>query len=151
MRLSKSKTPAVVAGAFLAWAAFATVPASAAQAVNHDFAQHRLVMQISDGSELAQKLVLNNVANVLKSYGVDMVHVEVVAFGPGIRLLLKNNVNSDTLKSLQEQGVEFAACGNTMHALHLTNADLNPAATPVPGGIVEIMTREEQGWSYIRP
>lgn len=98
-----------------------------------------------------QELVLANAANVLKYFGPDKVQLEIVAFGPGLRLLLKNNVHAKMIQSLHAEGVEFAACHNTMMKLHLTKADLNPVAHVVPGGVIEIMRRESEGWNYIRP
>ncbi|MDA8390993.1 MAG: DsrE family protein [Gammaproteobacteria bacterium] len=122
-----------------------------ARLVSHAFATHHVVFQISNGSAAAQTLVLSNAGNVLNYFGPDKVQVEIVAFGPGLRLLLKHNVNGATIRSLHAQGVEFAACHNTMMKMHLTKADLNPVAHVVPGGVVEIMRRESEGWNYIRP
>ncbi len=118
---------------------------------SHAFATHRVVFQISNGSAQEQELVLANAANVLKYFGPTKVQLEIVAFGPGLRLLLKNNVHSKMIQSLHAEGVEFAACHNTMMKLHLTKADLNPVSHVVPGGVIEIMRRESEGWNYIRP
>ncbi|WP_297364824.1 DsrE family protein [Acidiferrobacter sp.] len=118
---------------------------------SHAFATHHVVFQISNGSALEQRLVLANVANVLKYYGPTKVQIEIVAFGPGLRLLLKHNVHSKMIQSLHAEGVEIAACHNTMMKMHLTKADLNPVAHVVPGGVIEIMRRESEGWNYIRP
>jgi uncharacterized protein len=43
------------------------------------------------------------------------------------------------------------ACENTMTALKLTPADMNPAISYVPAGVVEIMKRQSEGWAYVRP
>ncbi len=139
----------LMAGCALTLLMFATP--SFARLVSHAFATHHLVVQISNGSAAEQTLVLNNVANVLNYFGPDKVQVEIVAFGPGLRLLLKHNVNGPRIRSLYAQGVEFAACHNTMMSMHLTKADLNPVAHVVVGGVVEIMRRESEGWNYIRP
>ncbi len=119
--------------------------------MTHAFASHHVLFQISNGSAPEQQLVLANVANVLKYFGPTKVQIEVVAFGPGLRLLLKHNVHAGMIGALHAEGVEFAACHNTMNKLHLTKADLNPVAHVVPGGVIEIMRRESEGWNYIRP
>lgn len=119
--------------------------------MTHAFATHHVVFQISNGSAQEQELVLANAANVLKYYGPDKLQLEIVAFGPGLRLLLKHNVHAKMIQSLHAEGVEFAACHNTMLKLHLTKADLNPVSHVVPGGVIEIMRRESEGWNYIRP
>ncbi len=138
----------------IAWAmltALTFMAPSYAGMQSHAFANHHVVFQISNGSAPEQQLVLANAANVLKYFGPTKVQIEVVAFGPGLRLLLKNNVHSKMIQSLHAEGVEFAACHNTMMKLHLTKADLNPVSHVVPGGVIEIMRRESEGWNYIRP
>jgi len=139
----------VLASSSLFFLAFAA-PSYAGQAV-HAFATHHVVFQISDGSPLEQKLVLANAANVLKYFGPDKVQMEIVAFGPGLHLLFKHNIHAKMIQSLHAEGVEFAACHNTMMKMHITKADLNPVAHVVPGGVIEIMRRESAGWNYIRP
>jgi intracellular sulfur oxidation DsrE/DsrF family protein len=37
-----------------------------------------------------------------------------------------------------------------MRARHLELKDLLPGVTPVPSGIVEVVTKQEQGWVYIK-
>ena len=138
----------------IAWAmltALTFMAPSCAGMQSHAFANHHVVFQISNGSAQEQELVLANAANVLKYFGPTKVQIEIVAFGPGLRLLLKNNVHSKMIQSLHAEGVEFAACHNTMMKLHLTKADLNPVSHVVPGGVIEIMRRESEGWNYIRP
>lgn len=139
----------VSAFAVLALLAFAAPSYAGTQ--SHAFATHHLLIQISNGSGPEQELVLSNAANVLKYFGPTKLQLEIVAFGPGMRLLLKNNVHAKMIQSLHAEGVEFAACHNTMMKLHLTKADLNPVAHVVPGGVIEIMRRESEGWNYIRP
>jgi len=137
--------------AFSALMLVAFTAPSYANVQSHAFATHHVVFQISNGTAQEQGLVLSNAANVLKYYGPDKVQLEIVAFGPGLRLLLKNNVHSKMIQSLHAEGVEFAACHNTMMKLHLTKADLNPVSHVVPGGVIEIMRRQSAGWNYIRP
>ena len=51
------------------------------------FAEHKVVLQISDADPTKQTLVLNVANNLMKAYGSpDKVDVEIVAFGPGLRL-----------------------------------------------------------------
>jgi uncharacterized protein len=47
-------------------------------------------------------------------------------------------------------GVVFAACQNTMRAMHVTKDDLLGVATTVDAGVAELTRKEEAGWSYIR-
>ncbi|HET9122089.1 MAG TPA: DsrE family protein [Acidiferrobacteraceae bacterium] len=139
-----------IAAAVMGVSLLGALPAHAAP-LSHAFAKHKLVMSISQPSPKRQQLVLNNTANVLRAFGQDNIRVEIVAFGPGLKLLLKNNPHAKVIQALKAEGVEFAACHNTMMAMHIQKSALNPAATVVPGGIVELVRREEQGWSYVKP
>ena len=117
----------------------------------HPLASTHIVIQISEKNPRTENIVLHNVANILKFYGPKKVETEVVAYGPGIDLLMKNNQHAPEVKKLTHQGVMFAACENTMHAMHITKQQLNAAADPVPSGAVAIIKREQQGWQYLRP
>jgi intracellular sulfur oxidation DsrE/DsrF family protein len=55
------------------------------------------------------------------------------------------------LQEAADSGVTLAACGNTMKGAKLTMADMHPAVSQVPAGIVELMRKQQQGWVYIRP
>lgn len=119
------------------------------------FAEHKIVLQISDDDSAKQTLVLNVANNLIKYYGVDKVDIEIVAFGPGLRLLFAENVNAERIDSLVDNsGVRFAACKNTVAAM--TNAlghapALNSRAKPVDAGIVRIVELTGQGYTLVRP
>ena len=52
------------------------------------FAEHRIVLQLSDGDPKKQGLVISVANNLMKFYDPDKVAIEVVAFGAGIDLLM---------------------------------------------------------------
>lgn len=128
-------------------------PASMAQE-EKPFAQHKFVLQISDMDPDKQTLVLNVASNIMKAYGQDQADVEIVAFGPGLRLLFAENSNADRIDGLTESGVRFAACNNTitnMSKLLGGPPELNPHAKVVPGGIVRIKELADQGYLLVKP
>jgi intracellular sulfur oxidation DsrE/DsrF family protein len=52
------------------------------------------------------------------------------------------------------ENVSFRACGNTFNAMTKKEGKEPPLldiAESVPSGVVHLMERQEQGWSYIRP
>lgn len=121
---------------------------------NKPFAEEKIVLQISDADPFKQTLVLNVASNLIKHYGQDKVDVEIVAFGPGLRLMFKENVNSGRLKGLTSSGVKFAACGNTITKMTkiLGHApEMNSNATTVPGGAVRIIELQNQGFKLLKP
>lgn len=131
------------------------IGATAAQAEEKVFAEKKVVLQISDAIPEKQTLLLNVAGNVLNHYGQDKVEVEVVAFGPGLKLLFADNANKERIKSLAAAGVRFSACENTMKAMTKVNDGVAPSllaeARLTPAGIVRIVDLEEQGYRNIRP
>ena len=118
------------------------------------FAEERIVLQISDNDPSKQTLVLNVASNLVKHYGQDKVDVEIVAFGPGLRLMFKDNVNKGRITGLTSSGVRFAACGNTITKMTkiLGHApEINSNSTIVPGGAVRIIDLQNQGYKLLKP
>jgi intracellular sulfur oxidation DsrE/DsrF family protein len=118
------------------------------------FADYHYVLQISDMDAAKQELILNNATNLMEAYPPGAVSVEIVAFGPGLRLLFANNVNAERIDGLAQSGVRFSACGNTLKGMtKLLGAapKLNPDAKVVPAGIVRIGDLVKKGYIYIRP
>ena len=121
---------------------------------NKPFAEKKVVLQISDSDPFKQTLVLNVAGNLIKHYGPDKVDVEIVAFGPGLRLLLKGNSNQSRMDGLTESGVKFAACENTIAAFTKQlgkKPQLVTQATPVSAGVVRIIDLVEQGFVLVKP
>ncbi len=116
--------------------------------------EKKIVLQISDGSPEKQTLVLNVAGNLLKAYGQDNVKVEVVAFGPGLRLLFADNANAERIQSLSATGVRFSACQNTIAGMTKMLGHrpvLIKEAVEVPAGIVRIVDLTSSGYTYARP
>jgi hypothetical protein len=118
------------------------------------FAEQKVVLQISDADPTKQTLVLNVAGNLVKAYGQDKVDVEIVAFGPGLRLMFDDNHNKGRISSLSDSGVRFAACSNTMK--HMTKAlgeppTLNSNATQVSAGVVRIIDLVNDGYILVKP
>jgi intracellular sulfur oxidation DsrE/DsrF family protein len=91
---------------------------------------------------------------MLRQYG-DNIKIAVVAFGPGIHVLLKNPSRPVTqtvrekITSLSDYGVDFYACGNTLKSLKQAEKDVVPFAKVVEVGASTLMTLQKQGYAYI--
>ncbi|GAB6053771.1 DsrE family protein [Magnetospira thiophila] len=96
--------------------------------------------------------LLYNAVNVQKFYGMDNVQIVVVAWGAGVRALLKESSPvAERVSSLQQYGVTFLACGNTLDTLHKSQADLLDDVEVVQAGIPEVVERRLNGWIDIIP
>ena len=118
------------------------------------FAEEKIVLQISDSDPFKQTLVLNVANNLIKHYGQDKVEIEIVAFGPGLRLMFKDNVNSPRIDGLTGSGVRFAACDNTIAGITKKLGhppELHKDAAHVSAGVVRIIELTSQGYKLIKP
>jgi len=110
-----------------------------------------VVIQMSDNDPAKWNLALNNAKNVQQELGKDKVDVEIVAYGPGINMLKFDSVVASRLAEAEKSGVAIRACGNTMKGMKLTKDDLHASAKVVPAGVIEIMHKQDAGWTYIKP
>jgi len=125
-----------------------------AQAANKAFADKKVVLQISDPNPFKQTLVLNVANNLIKHYGPDQVEVEIVAFGPGLRLLFAENASKGRIKSLVSNGVRFSACKNTIKAMSKKlghEPELSAHAVKVDAGVVRIVDLVKKGYILVKP
>jgi intracellular sulfur oxidation DsrE/DsrF family protein len=141
-------------------ALIAALVASAARAAEQaplpdkPFAEHRVVLQLSDNDPGKQGLVISVAYNLLKLYDPDKVAIEVVTFGPGIDLLRPENPNRKLVESLVAQGVRFDVCLNTVDTIERETGkrpDIIPVAIPVQVGVGQIMSLTENGYTLVRP
>lgn len=137
-------------------AAVAAAPARAQQPPPADkpFADHKVVLQLSDDDPSREGLVVSVAYNLLKLYDPDKVAIEVVTFGPGIDLLRPTNANRKFVDSLIAQGVRFDVCLNTLDTIERETGKrpkIIPAATPVRYGVGQILLLTENGYTLIRP
>ena len=136
--------------------ATATAPARAQQAPLQDkpFAEHRIVLQLSDNDPRKQGMVISIANNLMKFYDPDKVAVEIVAFGPGIDLLKPDNPNRKLVESLVAQGARVDICLNTVDTLERETGkrpEFIAAATPVQVGVAQILFLTENGYTLVRP
>jgi uncharacterized protein len=112
--------------------------------------QHKVVFEITSADTADHRGVLRSVDNVLKD--APGTKIEIVCHGAAIFMLVKEKtVLSGIMQELQsKQGVSFAACANAMRKNNLDKTQLIEAATIVPNGVLEVITKEEAGWGYIK-
>ena len=76
--------------------------------------------------------------------------IEIVVNGPGLDMMKFDSVVADRMTAALGTGVALLACGATMKAANVTEKDLHAGVKVVPGGVVEVMQKQEAGWSYIK-
>ncbi|MBK7433166.1 MAG: DsrE family protein [Chitinophagaceae bacterium] len=120
-----------------------------AQADNNAKRVHRIVFQLSTDDTLAQKALmkqLNNITTVAPG-----TKIEVVCHGPGLGMLITGKtIVQEKIRQMKDKGVDFVACEFSMSERKVTKEQIIPEAGFVKAGIIEIVTRQEEGWSYIK-
>ena len=135
--------------AAVAIAAIAALAPLAAQAQQKE--QYKVVLQVSDADPARWNLALNNANNIQHDLGKGNVSIEIVAYGPGIGMLKGDSKVAARLAQALDNNIVLDACENTMHNQKLGKADMYDGIAYVPAGVVHIMTRQREGWQYIRP
>ncbi len=111
--------------------------------------QHRIVMQLTSGDTLVHKNLMKQFKNMLEA--APTVRIEVVCHGPGMDLLMSDrSIVPGKVKEFADKGVTFLACDNTIRERQLDPAKVLPDAGHVKAGIIHIVERQEDGWSYIK-
>ena len=112
--------------------------------------KYRVVMQVSNPDPRGWHQTLNNAMALTKNAGRANVQIEIVANGMGIGMLKFNSPEAKEVAAVLGMGVKVLACGETMKALMLERDDMLPNIGFVPGGLIEVLDRQRDGWQYVK-
>lgn len=120
------------------------------------FAQQRVVLSLSDPSPRSQSSLMDVAFNLMSHYGgPDMIDIEVIAYGPGIRAVLADTaLEAERVKSLVDNGVRFYVCGNSLDTLssrEKRDPVLLDSVERVPSGIAFILEEMDAGYKAVHP
>lgn len=134
-------------------ALFATSSCQADQSISPGVSSkvHKVVFQVTDGDAKKWNLVLVNALNVIAALGKQNVVMEIVVYGPAIDMLRIESEVAPRVDEVIANGVNVVACENTMRGAHILPADMLPNISFTRTGVVYLMEKQEQGYSYIRP
>jgi len=116
--------------------------------------KQRVAYHVSDREKVG--FTIGNIKNHIKGMGgPDKVEIVLVVHGPALKEFHVVDGNQSVLervKGLMSEGVQFNACGNTMRAMELENADLPEGMVRVDqGGVVRLAQLQQDGFLYLRP
>ncbi|MNX83244.1 DsrE/DsrF-like family protein [compost metagenome] len=113
---------------------------------------HRVVIDVSSGDAATWQRVLNHVENLQRQLGAERTFVEVVAYGPGLGMMLEESApDRARMEALARAQVVFAACQKSLQGRGLAPDALLPFVRVVPSGVAELVLMQEAGWSYLKP
>ncbi len=112
----------------------------------------QVVIGINQGDDKSIYHALTTAESLLKFYTPDKVHIEIVAYQDGIRVLLKKETALfPQVQGLQDNGVEFIAGGETLDSEKIHDASLIHNIRVVSSGAAEIVERSSEGAIYLQP
>lgn len=112
--------------------------------------KHNIIIHVTESNPALWNQALNNAANLQKAMGKKNINVEIVVNGPGLDMMMFDSKVANRITKALGNGVTLAACAGTMRARHIEKKDLHDGVKVVRGGVIEVMQKEEAGWTYIK-
>lgn len=111
---------------------------------------YKVVFDLTSKDSLDQQALLRwarEVSNASKD-----AQVEVVMYGKGVSLVAKDRTQyGDAIsKLLENKNISFKACAVALKAQGIDKSQLIPGVETVPDGIYEIISKQREGWGYIK-
>ncbi len=111
--------------------------------------EHKIIFQLTSGDTTAHKQLIKQFNNILSVSPTTK--IEVVCHGAGLDMLVSGKtIVEEKIKILSDKGVVFNACEFSIKERKVDRSKIISVSGFVPAGIVEIVSKQEQGWSYIK-
>ena len=111
---------------------------------------YKVVFDLTSGDSLSQQTAIRWVTEITKAEPT--AQVEVVMFGKGLPLAVKDkSAVADAVTSLAtNKNVAFKVCSVAMQNQKIDKSQLLAGVQTVPDGIYEIISKQREGWGYIK-
>ncbi|MFO7791919.1 MAG: DsrE family protein [Candidatus Saliniplasma sp.] len=93
--------------------------------------------------------VLANIRNLKRD--MDAVEVELLVNGLAVRDFVQGSNYESKIEEMVESGVFIKVCSNSLKGLRIEEEELLADIYAVPAGVSELVRKQEEGWSYIKP
>jgi intracellular sulfur oxidation DsrE/DsrF family protein len=113
-------------------------------------AAYRVIFDITSGDTAAHKTVIRQIKGISQSR--PDAQLEVAIYSDALGMVLKDkSIIADAIKELSEnKKATFKVCGYTMKRNNVDKSQLLPGVEIVPDAIYEIVTKQHEGWGYIK-
>jgi intracellular sulfur oxidation DsrE/DsrF family protein len=119
------------------------------------FTMHRehpylVVFDLTSRDSLDQKAVMRWVKEV--STTSPDAKIEVVMYGKGFELVLpeRSTVSAEVQQAIKNPNVSFRVCAVSLRNNNIDKSQLLPGVETVPDGLRELVTKQQEGWGYIK-
>ncbi len=111
---------------------------------------YKVVFDLTSNDTMNHKAVIRWTNEIIKAS--KDAQVEVVFYGNSLDMVQKDkSVVADDIATLAaNKNVSFKVCSVAMKAHNVDKSQLIPGVETVPDGIYEIVTKEKEGWAYIK-
>lgn len=114
--------------------------------------KYHAIYQLDENDPKVIGKTIRNINNALNDPRLKgKVQIELVAFADGTDAYLIGSKYEEDLQSLVEKGVIVAQCNNTLQERKISRDKIYNFIAVVPSGNGELIIRQAQGWSVIRP
>lgn len=108
------------------------------------------VFHVNEAAPEKHRMAIRNLENAKK--GLPELPMEMVINGAGLSMVTASaSALGEEIAALQKQGVVIAVCRQTMKQHNIEEDDLLPGMLVVPAGVVHLIERQQDGYSYIKP
>jgi len=110
----------------------------------------RIVFDITSKDTLAHQGALRHVTMMSKAYPQST--FEVVIYGSALPMVVKgkSTIEKDLTTFAGNKNVSFKVCAATMKRNNVDKGQLVTGVEVVPDAIMEIVTKQGEGWGYIK-
>jgi uncharacterized protein len=112
--------------------------------------EHKIVFDFTRNDTASFSVMIRHVKNIMNLSSNSK--YEIVCHGAGLDLLIKDKttVEKDIRELSENYNVVFTACEMTMKRRGVDKTQLVANATTVPAATLEISSKQQEGWSYIK-
>jgi uncharacterized protein len=111
---------------------------------------YKVVFDLTSKDTAAHRTVLRYIDLITKE--APDAQLEVVFYGQSLDMVRndKSTMTSDVGNAVKKGGVSFVVCEAAMRRHNITKDQLLTGIKTVPDGIYELITKQRQGWGYIK-
>ena len=120
--------------------------AFSAQAQNK---KYKVVWDLSSADTTVQAAVFRQINNSRTQ--LPDLEIEVVFHGKALYAVMKDStLFTERIRHAKSIGVNMVVCNNSLKRLNIDPSKLSSDVSIVPSAMVELIKKQEQGWSYIK-
>jgi uncharacterized protein len=118
--------------------------------VDGQASRYRVVFDLTSGDSINQQSLIREIG-LIKETSPDAT-LEVVIYGQGLGLVIKERTSQQSAvqRIIDDNKATIKVCAMTMKRNNIGKDQILPGVEIVPDGIYEIVSKQSEGWGYIK-